>query len=250
MMLLGTSYAHLHHDCFQPNDPFLGCKERTYVDLGRSGPVVIYSFGLFSVRSVSSASRVVLEKDSVASSFEYPHVQVSMYPSQVARHVIVCLWSSLTPATMIFAGPPPVNVCVDSLRIGWVVSSLLRLQKAYQSGWIAVPMADKNTVVKPHFALAIYDVVLAIFEQLSPIQSANLSSSNARDLRTCALVCRAWAEPALCTLWSDVPSLFPLWHLLAPPDLPYPRWSSSKPPLETKYFASVILHCVDHRRCR
>ena len=108
MMLLGTSYAHLHHDCFQPNDPFLGCKERTYVDLGRSGPVVIYSFGLFSVRSVSSASRVVLEKDSVASSFEYPHVQVSMYPSQVARHVIVCLRSSLTPATMIFAGPPPL----------------------------------------------------------------------------------------------------------------------------------------------
>ncbi|KAM5538813.1 hypothetical protein V8D89_007535 [Ganoderma adspersum] len=101
-------------------------------------------------------------------------------------------------------------------------------------------MTNKTKVVVAHSALAIFDVVLAIFEQLSPIQSASLSPLNAPDLRTCALVCRAWAEPALCTLWSDVPSLFPFWYLLAPPDLPYPRWSLSQPELESEYFALII----------
>nr|VWP01868.1 Putative branched-chain-amino-acid aminotransferase TOXF (EC [Ganoderma boninense] len=125
-----------------------------------------------------------------------------------------------------------LDSCHHNLR--WITP---RLSVWTAQGVDMAPMSDKNSDIQAHFALTVYDVLLAIFDQLSPIMSASLSPLNARDLRTCALVCRAWAEPALCTLWSDLPTIFPLWHLLAPSDLPYPRTLSES---ESDYFASLI----------
>ncbi|RDX44945.1 hypothetical protein OH76DRAFT_1408559 [Lentinus brumalis] len=43
------------------------------------------------------------------------------------------------------------------------------------------------------------------------------------DLARCARVCQAFSEPALRVLWRELASVLPIWHLLSPPDLPYPR---------------------------
>ncbi|KAI1790878.1 hypothetical protein LXA43DRAFT_890234 [Ganoderma leucocontextum] len=104
-------------------------------------------------------------------------------------------------------------------------------------------MTDKNKVFRAHVALTTYDVLLAIFEQIPSVPSTGSSTPlKYRDLKACALVSRAWAEPALCTLWSDLPSLFPLWHLLAPPDLPYPRVLSEPEPEYLQALVSAKLH--------
>ncbi|RPD76946.1 hypothetical protein L226DRAFT_355213 [Lentinus tigrinus ALCF2SS1-7] len=41
------------------------------------------------------------------------------------------------------------------------------------------------------------------------------------DLARCARVCRAFSGPALRALWHVLFSIRPVWHLLAPSDLPY-----------------------------
>ncbi len=43
------------------------------------------------------------------------------------------------------------------------------------------------------------------------------------DLARCARVCQAFSDPALRALWRELASVLPIWHLLSPADLPYPR---------------------------
>ncbi|PIL26125.1 hypothetical protein GSI_11880 [Ganoderma sinense ZZ0214-1] len=50
------------------------------------------------------------------------------------------------------------------------------------------------------------------------------------DLVRCAVVCRAFYDPAIRILWRTLGTLFPLWHLLAPRDAPFPfaAWNDSR----------------------
>ncbi|KAI1790842.1 hypothetical protein LXA43DRAFT_1144255 [Ganoderma leucocontextum] len=59
-----------------------------------------------------------------------------------------------------------------------------------------------------------------------------LWESEHRDLAQCAVVCRAFHEPVIRILWRTVGTLFPLWHLLAPLDVPFPFFASGGSRLE------------------
>nr|VWO96263.1 Phosphate:H symporter (Phosphate:H symporter, variant) [Ganoderma boninense] len=53
--------------------------------------------------------------------------------------------------------------------------------------------------------------------------------SEESDFLRCALVCRAFYDPAIRLLWRTLGTLLPLWHLLAPPDAPSPlAWGDSR----------------------
>ncbi len=49
---------------------------------------------------------------------------------------------------------------------------------------------------------------------------------NIDDLARCARVCRAFSGPALRVLWRKLTSILPVWHLLSPAGLSYPRKAS------------------------
>ncbi|TFK95012.1 hypothetical protein K466DRAFT_593108 [Polyporus arcularius HHB13444] len=73
-----------------------------------------------------------------------------------------------------------------------------------------------------------YDVLLKILEDghRSSHQSHGRRIDHGlaqRDLAACARACRAFREPALRILWSQIDSLLPLWHLLSPAALPPPK---------------------------
>lgn len=56
-----------------------------------------------------------------------------------------------------------------------------------------------------HILLGIPELVLAFLKTL-----------DRKSLLRAALTCRAWKEPALDTLWKDLPSLYPLIQVLSP----------------------------------
>ncbi|KAI0696374.1 hypothetical protein C8T65DRAFT_743582 [Cerioporus squamosus] len=63
-----------------------------------------------------------------------------------------------------------------------------------------------------------YDILCLLFDGSRGPQGA-LSNC---DLGRCALVSRAFSKAALRALWRNLPDLLPLWHVLAPPGLPFP----------------------------
>ncbi|KAI0756482.1 hypothetical protein C8Q80DRAFT_35969 [Daedaleopsis nitida] len=65
-----------------------------------------------------------------------------------------------------------------------------------------------------HKALASYDILWHIFNVSS---QRHLSRA---DLSRCAQVCRAFSAPAIRIIWSALPSIVPLWTLVAPPSIP------------------------------
>ncbi|KAI1795349.1 hypothetical protein LXA43DRAFT_882222, partial [Ganoderma leucocontextum] len=62
-------------------------------------------------------------------------------------------------------------------------------------------------------ALKIHDILCHVFEVDSNVGNRGIFSRN--DLLRCALVSRAFCEPALRTLWRDMSSPTPLWRLLS-----------------------------------
>jgi hypothetical protein len=58
-----------------------------------------------------------------------------------------------------------------------------------------------------HRALSIPDIVYLVFDQVGEDKST---------LARSARCCKAFHNPALDMLWSDLPSVFPLWNLLPP----------------------------------
>ncbi|KAI0718939.1 hypothetical protein C8T65DRAFT_68928 [Cerioporus squamosus] len=73
-----------------------------------------------------------------------------------------------------------------------------------------------------------YDILLKILEDGSSSSDEShgrrsIPTLTQRDLTACAQACRAFREPALRILWSQIDSLLPLWHLLAPAALPPPK---------------------------
>lgn len=56
-----------------------------------------------------------------------------------------------------------------------------------------------------HSVLGIHELVLVFLRTL-----------DRKSLVEAALTCQAWTEPALDNLWSDLPSLYPLVHVLSP----------------------------------
>ncbi|KAI0752099.1 hypothetical protein C8Q74DRAFT_354363 [Fomes fomentarius] len=69
-----------------------------------------------------------------------------------------------------------------------------------------------------HRAIYCYDVLCMILEENLGQNGATLASS--------VLVCRAWSGPATRFLWRTLPSFQPIWHLFAPPDLPYKLYNT------------------------
>ncbi|KAI0696377.1 hypothetical protein C8T65DRAFT_832814 [Cerioporus squamosus] len=75
-----------------------------------------------------------------------------------------------------------------------------------------------------HKAMMCYDVVCSTFETLR--EGLVEEDSNAvlcrAALGACAVVCRAWSQPALRCLWKRLPSIVPILHIFAPDDIPCP----------------------------
>lgn len=78
-----------------------------------------------------------------------------------------------------------------------------------------------------HRSLANYDVLCTIFDTMRP---------NKADLRSAALVCRTFKEPALRSLWRKLTTSTPLYHLLAPEALAFPN-----------HISEAYLDSVSHR---
>ncbi|RPD60864.1 hypothetical protein L227DRAFT_653127 [Lentinus tigrinus ALCF2SS1-6] len=64
-----------------------------------------------------------------------------------------------------------------------------------------------------------YDILCVIFDGNRGPQGILTNS----DLVRCALISRAFSEAALRALWKNPPTLRPLWHVLAPPNLKFPK---------------------------
>ena len=62
-----------------------------------------------------------------------------------------------------------------------------------------------------HRCLAVYDVVLAIFDQLA--DDEDLSDAEAAVLAALAITCKAFQEPALDLLWRSMRALEPVVRL-------------------------------------
>ncbi len=67
-------------------------------------------------------------------------------------------------------------------------------------------------------ALKTHDITSQIFEVDRLIRQGNRRKLSNGDLFRCALVSRAFCEPALRMLWRAMTPPNPLWILLAPPD--------------------------------
>ena len=66
------------------------------------------------------------------------------------------------------------------------------------------------------------------------------------DLAQCAVACRAFYEPTIRVLWRTLGTLFPLWQLLAPQDVPFPYFSKDDSRLE--YLEKVSTTCIPDRK--
>ena len=93
-------------------------------------------------------------------------------------------------------------------------------------------MVDEVATCSIQRALTSYDVLFNVFEHLGHLR-CECGTWNSRDLRACSLVCVAWAESARSAMWSELPSLCPLWHLLAPSTLPFPHQGLSNRYIDT-----------------
>ena len=70
-------------------------------------------------------------------------------------------------------------------------------------------------------ALECYDILATIFSENVSIPFIGTTTLfRNSDLVKLALVCQGWRAHALRLLWRELPSTYPLWHLLAPPGLP------------------------------
>ena len=77
------------------------------------------------------------------------------------------------------------------------------------------------------------DLLHCIFTFVPEPLSDNPSSRNyvyPHYLAPCTTVCRAFYLPAVQHLWRTLPSLFPLWYLLAPPNTKCPPSYYTSPP--------------------
>ncbi|KAI0702575.1 hypothetical protein C8Q76DRAFT_802194 [Earliella scabrosa] len=76
-------------------------------------------------------------------------------------------------------------------------------------------------------ALECYDILATIFSENVSIPFIGTTTLfRNSDLVKLARVCRGWCAHALRLLWRELPSTYPLWHLLAPPGLPSPTGSA------------------------
>ncbi|KAM5538773.1 hypothetical protein V8D89_007495 [Ganoderma adspersum] len=85
------------------------------------------------------------------------------------------------------------------------------------------------------------DLLHCIFTFVPAPLPQNLSKrDNFGHLARCTIVCRAFYEPAIRLLWRKLPTLFPLWHLLAPPNAECPPYSFRGDNKRSDYLHQVI----------
>lgn len=83
----------------------------------------------------------------------------------------------------------------------------------------STPVPSTSALSAMHRAIYCYDVLCMILEENLGQNGATLANS--------VLVCRTWSGPALRFLWRNLPSFQPIWHLFAPPDLPYTLYNTN-----------------------
>lgn len=85
-----------------------------------------------------------------------------------------------------------------------------------------MPVASQTPATRR--ALACFDLLIIIFKvnlSVTLLDRAHMPLRK-RDLVSFALVCRAWREPALRSLWRNLSSSFPLWNIFRPQNIPTP----------------------------
>ena len=92
------------------------------------------------------------------------------------------------------------------------------------------------------------DLLHCIFTFVPLLPKSHLDSYMAR----CAIVYRAFYEPAIRILWRDLNiGLLPLWHLLSPPNTPFPspNGGNNEPLLNYFQVVSGFLGLSEGARC-